>query len=62
MLFRSLVDFNDQKRGRLTLIRDLLDRLPDREIPPPELELAPLPRKSQAEKYTVVKPLPTFGD
>ena len=25
----TLVDFNDQKRGRLTLIRDLLDRLPD---------------------------------
>jgi hypothetical protein len=25
----TLVDFNDQKRGRLTLIRDLLDRVPD---------------------------------
>jgi polyphosphate kinase 2 (PPK2 family) len=25
----ALVDFNDQKRGRLTLIRHLLDRLPD---------------------------------
>ena len=24
----TLVDFNDQKRGRLTLVRDLLDRLP----------------------------------
>ncbi|NEL41450.1 MAG: polyphosphate kinase 2, partial [Xanthomonas perforans] len=25
----TLVDFNDQKRGRLSLIRNLLDRLPD---------------------------------
>jgi hypothetical protein len=24
----DLVDFNSQKRGRLTLIRDFLDRLP----------------------------------
>jgi polyphosphate kinase 2 (PPK2 family) len=24
----TLVDFNDQRRGRLTLIRDFLDRLP----------------------------------
>ena len=29
----TLVDFNDQKRGRLTLIRDLLDRLPDTQVP-----------------------------
>ena len=25
----TVVDFNDQKHGRLTLIRNLLDRLPD---------------------------------
>ena len=30
----TLVDFNDQKRGRLTLVRDLLDRLPDTHIDP----------------------------
>ncbi|MDO8377300.1 MAG: polyphosphate kinase 2, partial [Aquabacterium sp.] len=28
----TLVDFNDQKRGRLTLLRDLLDRLPDTKV------------------------------
>ena len=28
----TLVDFNDQRAGRLTLIRDLLDRLPDTHI------------------------------
>ena len=32
-----VVDFNDQRRGRLNLIRDLLDRLPDR-----KLEIKPL--------------------
>ena len=31
----TLVDFNDQKRGRLTLVRDMLDRLPNTEVPPP---------------------------
>ena len=29
----TLVDFNDQRLGRLTLLRDLLDRLPDCELP-----------------------------
>ena len=29
----TLVDFNDQSLGRLTLLRDLLDRLPDTELP-----------------------------
>ena len=28
----TLVDFNDQRLGRLTLIRDLLDRLPDTKV------------------------------
>src|SRR3954454_15309876 len=29
----TLVDFNDQPLGRLTLLRDLLDRVPDTELP-----------------------------
>lgn len=29
----TLVEFNDQKLGRLSLIRDLLDRLPDTAVP-----------------------------
>jgi polyphosphate kinase 2 len=44
----TLVDFNDQRRGRLTLIRDLLDRLPDHAVPETVIELPPLghaPRK-----------------
>ena len=56
----TLVDFNDQKRGRLTLIRDLLDRLPDTQVPPGQCEMPPLPRKPKKERYTVLEPLAPF--
>jgi polyphosphate kinase len=53
-----IVDFNDQKRGRLNLIRDLLDRLPDQRVPETELELAPLKGKPGKERYRgPVKPI-----
>ena len=55
----TLVDFNDQKRGRLTLIRDLLDRLPDTSIEAPALEFPPLAGKPAKERYGVLKPIPT---
>jgi len=53
----TLVDFNDQKRGRLTLIRDLLDRLPDIHIPEEEAPLPPLKGKPQREKFGVLQPI-----
>ena len=56
----TLVDFNDQKRGRLTLIRDLLDRLPDTETKTEPLEFPALEGKLQKEKFSVVKPLDAF--
>lgn len=56
----TLVDFNDQKRGRLTLIRDLLDRLPDTHVPPPDLDLPPLAGRPRRERYGVLRPLPAF--
>ncbi len=56
----TLVDFNDQKRGRLTLIRDLLDRLPDTAIEDTPLEFPALEGKPKKEKYSVVKPLKGF--
>ena len=56
----TLVDFNDQKRGRLTLIRDFLDRLPDTTVPQPELVFAPLTGKPQKERYGVLKPIPAY--
>ncbi|MEW4449315.1 polyphosphate kinase 2 [Qipengyuania sp. JC766] len=56
----TLVDFNDQKRGRLTLIRDLLDRLPDTEIPPEPLYFEPLEGAPQVESYSVIEPIPGY--
>ena len=56
----TLVDFNDQKRGRLTLIRHLLDQLPDTAIDVPRLEFAPLAGKPARERYAALKPLPTI--
>ena len=56
----TLVDFNDQKRGRLALIRDLLDRLPDTAIDAPKIEFPNLVGKPARERYGVLKPIPPF--
>ena len=56
----TLVDFNDQKRGRLTLIRDLLGRLPDTKVPPTRIELPPLDGKPLKERYGVLKPIAPY--
>jgi len=56
----TLVDFNDQRRGRLTLIRDLLDRLPDFDVPADPLELPPLSRAPRREKFGALKPLKDY--
>ena len=53
----TLVDFNDQKRGRLTLIRDLLDRVPDTHIKDTPIDLPPLGREPRKERFDVLKPL-----
>ena len=58
----TLVDFNEQKRGRLTLIRDLLNRLPDTTVDAPTIDLPPLPGPPSNEKYGVLKPIPSFKD
>ncbi|MDR7192109.1 polyphosphate kinase 2 [Luteimonas terrae] len=58
----TLVDFNDQRRGRLTLIRDLLDRLPDCHVDAPPLRFPRLRRKPEPERYEVLPPLPPFKD
>ena len=42
----TVVDFNDQRRGRLNLIRDLLDRLPDTKVPPTKLDFPKLKGKA----------------
>lgn len=56
----TLVDFNDQKRGRLTLIRDLLDRLPDTHVEPAPLEFPELGREPQSETYGVLPPIESY--
>jgi polyphosphate kinase len=54
----TLVDFNDQRRGRLTLIRHLLDALPDTKVADETIEFAPLPGPPLAEKFGgPVKPI-----
>ncbi len=59
----TLVDFNDQRVGRLTLIRDLLDRLPDTHITEAAFELPALGAKPGKERYGVLKPIkPHRGD
>ncbi|HYG06972.1 MAG TPA: polyphosphate kinase 2 [Stenotrophomonas sp.] len=58
----TLVDFNDQKRGRLTLIRNLLDRLPDVHLPEETSPLPPLEGKLHKEKFGVLKPIADYPD
>jgi polyphosphate kinase 2 len=54
----TLVDFNDQRLGRLTLIRHLLDHLPDTEVAEQKIDFPPLPAKPRQEKFTgPVKPI-----
>jgi len=56
----TLVDFNDQKIGRLTLIRHLLSRIPDKEVPEKKLKFPKLPGKPKKERYGALKPIKTF--
>jgi polyphosphate kinase 2 len=56
----TLVDFNDQKLGRLTLIRDLLDRVPDKTVKEDPVELPPLGREPSKESYGMLRPLPRY--
>lgn len=53
-----VVDCNDQRIGRLNLIRHLLDHLPDQAVPEPTLKLPPLKGKPGKERYAgPVKPI-----
>jgi len=46
-----VVNMNDQRRGRLNLVRHLLDQLPDFHIEPEPVELAPLPNPPLKEEF-----------
>ena len=56
----TLVDFNDQRTGRLTLIRDLLDRLPDTKMEDAPIDWKPLGHKPLKEKYGALRPIPDY--
>ena len=47
----TLVNFNDQKAGRLKLIENLLSRLPVPDKAAPEVEIPPLPGEPLKEKF-----------
>ena len=54
----TLVDFNDQHRGRLALIRDLVSRLPTTSASTPDIEMPPLPAEPLREEFHgPVKPI-----
>jgi polyphosphate kinase 2 (PPK2 family) len=53
-----LVRFDDQRRGRLNLIRHLLDQVPDRKVPIEQLDLPSLQGKPGTERFGgPVKPI-----
>jgi hypothetical protein len=53
----TLVEFNSQKRGRLTLIRNLLDRLPDTCVPEKPSISRRWKSKPLDEHYSVIRPV-----
>jgi len=56
----TLVDFNDQHRGRLTLITDLLRRIPDQHVPQEVVKFPPLSGKPKREKFRgPLRPIPS---
>lgn len=56
----TLVDFNDQRRGRITLIRHLLDHLPEHDVPTAAIDFPPLGHEPLHEHFgTALKPIDT---
>ena len=56
----TIVDFNDQRVGRLTLLQHLLDQVPGRRRLLADATLAPMPGKLKRERFERVKPIPSF--
>ena len=56
----TVVDYNDQKTGRLTLIRDLLDRLPDTHVPEEAIDWPELGHAPLSEDFDQLKPIAPF--
>ncbi|MGB3797955.1 MAG: polyphosphate kinase 2 [Alteraurantiacibacter sp.] len=56
----TIVDFNDQKHGRLTLMRDLLDRLPDTDVPYETLDWPDLGHPPRQEDFDLLQPIAPY--
>jgi polyphosphate kinase len=56
----TLIDSNDQALGRLTLLRDLLDRVPDTELPLNDIDWPELPGPPGKERFGTLQPIPSF--
>jgi len=56
----TLINFNDQPLGRLTLLRDLLDRVPDTELPLAEIPWPELGHEPMKERFGVLEPIPDY--
>src|SRR6266550_4582589 len=56
----TLVDFNDQPLGRLSVLRDLLDRVPDTDLPLDDIPWPPLDHKPFKERYGVLQPIAKY--
>jgi len=57
-----LVDFNDQRRGRLTLLRDLLSRTPDTHAEPEAIDFPDLGREPVKESFGVLQPIKNWEE
>ena len=53
----TVVDFNDQKAGRVALIRDLLGRLPDTDVPMAPVDWPALGHEPLEEEFALLKPI-----
>ncbi len=53
----TLVNFNDQRVGRLTLLRNLLDRVPDTDLPLAEISWPQLEHSPLMERFSVLAPI-----
>ena len=56
----TVVDFNDQRRGRVTLIRDFLGRLPDTQCQQQPIDWPPLGHDPIKEEFSVLRPVEAF--
>jgi polyphosphate kinase 2 len=56
----TIVDFNDQRRGRLTLIRDLLSRVPDTHEEPAAIDFPDLGHEPAKETYGALRPITDY--